>query len=334
MLTVERIACPQALAEIEHEWTALVDRVPDATPFYRPEWLLPWWRQFGSGHMHVLAFRSHERLTGLIGLFIHEWGGCRRVTLIGNGITDYLGLIAEPESAIECARLTFEYLTANRGLWDMCDWQDLRSDSPVIREAPWDLDREIVDYLPCTRAELPSHEDAFEASLPHGLRRTIRIAARRLERDGELRFETVRENADASVLRDLFRLHESRWAMKGGPESMMDCPGTQQFLLEATQQFSRLDRLRLYTMRYRGELAAVIYCIFDCGRLWGYITGMDPELSRFSPGTLVLNYAIGEAIREGASAWEFLRGKEDYKFLWGAQTVPKSRLMVWANGRT
>jgi CelD/BcsL family acetyltransferase involved in cellulose biosynthesis len=56
---------------------------------------------------------------------------------------------------------------------------------------------------------------------------------------------------------------------------------------------------------------------------------MDPEMSRFSPGSLVLNYAIRDAIGEGASAWEFLRGVEDYKFLWGAERVPKSRLLLW-----
>jgi CelD/BcsL family acetyltransferase involved in cellulose biosynthesis len=73
MITVERIGCREALAAIESEWTAFIDRAPDATPFHRPQWLLPWWREFGSGELHALAFRSDSRLVGFIGLFIHNW---------------------------------------------------------------------------------------------------------------------------------------------------------------------------------------------------------------------------------------------------------------------
>ncbi len=110
---------------------------------------------------------------------------------------------------------------------------------------------------------------------------------------------------------------------------MLDSPATQKFLIEAARQFSVLGKLRLYTMFYRGDLAAIICGILDRGRAWGYITGMDPALSRFSPGSLVLRYAICDAIQEGASAWEFLRGEEAYKLPWGAKTIPKSRLWLW-----
>lgn len=323
MIKVGRIGALEELAAIEHEWTALVDRTPEMTPFHRPQWLIPWWRQFGSGEMHTLTFRGGSRLAGLLGFFIHEWEGRRQVTLTGNGITDYLGLIAERDAATECARLTLEYLFQIREKWDVCDWQDLRADSPLIAEGPASG---CAESECCTRAEMPADSDVFADSLPHGLRRTLRIARRRLEREGDLRFDTVRNDGDATLVRKLFRLHESRWAPKGGPGSMLDQPSTQAFLIEATRQFSALGKVRIFTMEYRGELAAMIYGLLDGDRLWGYITGMDPALSRFSPGSLVLDYAMRGAIGEGARAWEFLRGEEHYKFLWGARVIRKSRL--------
>ncbi len=324
MITVVRIAFVNDLETLATEWTALIERAPSATVFHRPQWLIPWWRQFGSGDMHALAFYSDTRLVGFLGFFIHEWEGRRRATLIGTGITDYLGLVAEPDATAECARLALGYLHDHRDLWDLCDWPDLDADSQLMVAAA----TECSPAECCTRAELPSDADEFQASLPHGLRRTIRIAARRLEREGELRFDTMRNDPDAVLLRELFRLHASRWATKGGPGSMMDHPSTQAFLIQATRRLSALDKVRLYTMRYRGELSAIIYGMLDRGRLWGYITGMDPALSRFSPGSLVLDYAVREAIREGARAWEFLRGEEEYKFLWGAQRVSKARLRI------
>lgn len=205
------------LDSIAPEWSTLIERVPHSTPLQRPEWLIPWWRQFGSGDIHALAFRFESRLVGFVGMFVHEWLGRRQVTLIGNGITDFLDLLAEPAHAAECARLTFNYLSAHRKLWDVCDWQDLNNDSALMTMIPSELNHRVDEYLPCMRAVLPPITEEYEAALPHGLRRTIRIAARRLEREGELRFETIRNDPDGLVCKELFRLHESRWAPKGGP---------------------------------------------------------------------------------------------------------------------
>ena len=104
MLTVTHIRHFDAWQSLTAEWSTLVDRCPSATPFQRPEWLLPWWREFGSGDMTVLAFHDEGRLVGLLPAFIHSWQSRRQVTLIGTGVTDYLGLTAEPERAADVRR--------------------------------------------------------------------------------------------------------------------------------------------------------------------------------------------------------------------------------------
>lgn len=326
MITVHRAASGEALSSLAVEWNALVDRDPSATPFHRPGWLIPWWRHFGSGELHALTFRRNDQLAGILPMFVHQWQGRRQVTMVGNGVTDFLGLTAEPTVSRDCTRLALDYLRNQR--WDVCEWADLRSDSPLIAAAYSHPGTHVSSDLPCTSAPLPPDPDAYAAILPHGLRRTIRLAERRLERDGDLRYETLRGDPGRQLLEDLYRLHESRWADRGGPESMLDHPPVQQFLAEAASEFAANGKLRLYAMRYRGEIAAVILALLDKGRAWGYITGMDPSLSRFSPGSLVLGYAIRDAIREGASAWEFLRGDESYKFQWGARTIEKRRVRI------
>jgi CelD/BcsL family acetyltransferase involved in cellulose biosynthesis len=331
MITATRVRDAEALERLAPEWADLVQRAADATPFARPEWKIPWWRRFGSGTLHCLPMRAEGgRLAGVLAFFVHEWDGRRQATLVGNGITDYLGLIAEPGAEIECARAVYRYLADIRSEWDLCDWQDLSEDSPLIRCAPAGFWNSLEDDRPCMRAALPCNADEWEASLPHGLRRTVRVSTRRLERDGDLLFETLES---ATQIRELFHLHEIRWAMKGGPASMLDQSAVQEFLVDAAVRFAAAGKLRLYTMRVNGGLEAVILAVLDRNRAWGYITGMNPGLSRFSPGSLVLNYAMREAIREGAVAWEFLRGDEQYKSLWGAQIVPKKRLCLWQSKR-
>ncbi len=329
MLDVVAITNASDWQELAQEWTALIERCPCATPFQRPEWLLPWWRWFGSGEMAALAFYAEGRLVGHLPIFIHWWEGCRRVTLIGNGITDNLGLTAEPEYSAECARLAFQWLWRHRGRWDLCDWQDLPADSPLLAAQFGGLEATVAPHLNGTAAPIGADFERYVKALPHGLCRTIRLAARRLERAGELRFQTLRADHDASALRALFRLHEERWRDKGGPGSMMSSNSTQSFLFDVTQAFSARGMLRMYIMRFRGEPAAMIYGILDGSRLYGYITGMDPELGRYSPGSLLLHYAIRDAIADGARTWDFLRGQESYKFQWGAQTIFKRRMFIW-----
>ena len=56
-----------------------------------------------------------------------------------------------------------------------------------------------------------------------------------------------------------------------------------------------------------------------------------PILKRFdacSPGALLLEHAIGEAVRTAAGEFDFLRGAEAYKYRWGARDRPQYRLRV------
>lgn len=329
MLTVTHVRDYDAWRSLAPEWNDLLDRCPRATPFQRPGWLLPWWTEFGSGELAVLAFRAQGRLVGLLPSFIHRWDGCRQVTLVGTGLTDYLDLTAEAPFARGCATAALEWLQATRDEWDVADWQDLPGDSPLIA-ARDHLRAEVGRGLTATAASLCAGASEQHASLPHGLRRTIRISTRRLEKQARLEFETIRSDPDAIALKALFRLHQQRWAGRGGPQSMLDSTSAQRFLVAATKALSARGTLRLYTMRFAGYIVALIYAILDRAHVYGYITGMDPDLAKFSPGSLLLNYAMADAIGEGARVWDFLRGEEEYKFQWGARQIPKFRLRLRA----
>jgi CelD/BcsL family acetyltransferase involved in cellulose biosynthesis len=49
-----------------------------------------------------------------------------------------------------------------------------------------------------------------------------------------------------------------------------------------------------------------------------YISGFDPEWARYSPGSITVLAAIREAALEGAREFHFLRGREPYKYRFGA----------------
>ncbi len=93
--------------------------------------------------------------------------------------------------------------------------------------------------------------------------------------------------------------------------------------------FENAGLLRCYRMRYAGETVSVWYGFASRGRYYAYLTGFDPEFSRYSPGQVLLAYSMRAAINEGAEKYDFLRKTEDFKHRWGAEDCANARLLIW-----
>ena len=57
----------------------------------------------------------------------------------------------------------------------------------------------------------------------------------------------------------------------------------------------------------------MLYCFNHGGKGYYYQGGFEPQLARYSPGTVLTAHAIRDAIDRGASEFDFLRGDEPYK---------------------
>src|SRR5919202_1233613 len=98
MLISSELSSMTEFRGLRAEWCDLLRRCPWSTPFQHPGWLLPWFDRFGSGDLCVITIRDSGYLTGLLPLFVHEWENRRQVTIIGTGITDYLDILADPDT--------------------------------------------------------------------------------------------------------------------------------------------------------------------------------------------------------------------------------------------
>src|SRR5512137_3199517 len=90
---IESIHSPGRLREIASEWDYLCRRCPTATPFQSPAWLIPWYEHLGGGEMRVLAFWIGGELAGIAPLEERYQETTPRLTLAGEGITDYLDVL-------------------------------------------------------------------------------------------------------------------------------------------------------------------------------------------------------------------------------------------------
>lgn len=326
-MRVDAIPTFHDLSELAGEWHGLHGHSA-GTPFQLPEWILPWWRFLGSGAIFSLAAREQGRLVGLAPMFLHPWNGRRQVTFLGNGVSDRLGFLLDPQYAAPATAAFLDFIASQRQRWDLCDLQDLSGGAPLCHAAaPAVLGRAVRPQYTCMSIPLPRSYEEFHEGLPHGVKRNLKRYRDRLDKLGEVTFET-RGDDIGELLDSLIALHRVRWQSKG--EAGMVCGiSMERFHREAAARLARRGVVRLHGMRVDGRICSVIYVLLDRGRAYSYLSGFDPELARCSPGALLLEYAIQQAIASGARVYDLLRGDEKYKYDWGARDETSYRLLLW-----
>jgi CelD/BcsL family acetyltransferase involved in cellulose biosynthesis len=308
----------QQLEAIEREWLDLWRELPDATPFQSPMWLLPWWRHFGSNDLATIAVRDDDgRLRALAPLYVVRDGDESLGMFLGTGISDYLDVLGTDSSVVS----TLQKIDCQ--MWDL---QQLRPHSPVVNmPLPDGWSANIEEHDTCVLLSIANAGDELENLLSTHARKKIRYYTRALDCTFE---DANAENID-TLLDALFELHAARWQRRGMPGMLAD-EVIQRFHRDVARAMLNAGALRMYAMRSAGRIAAVFYGFAHGDTVSYYLSGYDPELEKHSPGTVIVAHAIAQAVREGASTFDFLRGAEDYKYSWGGKDRVNFRRQLWS----
>jgi CelD/BcsL family acetyltransferase involved in cellulose biosynthesis len=291
-----------------------------------PEWLLTWWRHFGSGNLRVLTFREANRLVGVIPLFLHEWEGRRQLTLVGSGISDYLEPPIRPELASKAACHVTKYL-AESSDWDICNWQDLSENTSLLPcPGAKTLAARAIPDLPCSEIVMDRPFAQYWSERPAGLRRNVRRYRQKAEATSPVETRTL-ESDYQSCLDALIRLHSARWREHGEP-GMIAANRSAAFLRDAVAQLASRQMVKFFVLHFQNQMAAVILAFPYRETIYAYLSAFDPAHASFGFGRILLFDALQYAFDNGFQSWNFLRGDEPYKFEWGAHAIQKTRLII------
>jgi CelD/BcsL family acetyltransferase involved in cellulose biosynthesis len=307
---------PSDWRSLEAGWHQLWRELCNPTPFQTFAWLSAAARAIAPDDSRLLIARAPDRLVGIFPI-----AGAETLFLAGDGITDYQDALVAPGFERMVMNAFVEYLRENPHRWTDCDFQNLRPESALLYGdfgAPFSDIIEICQTCPVLNltgpAGLPTN---LPQAVPAHQRDKVRYYSRRAAKLGKIEFESVTWENLQEFLEALFRLHRARWRSRG-ENGVLDEETIKAFHRAAAPGLLRAETLRMYAMRLNGGIVA-IYLGFLCGgRAFYYLSGFDPEISDISPGTLLIAYAIEEAIRESATCFDFLRGAERYKHAWGA----------------
>ncbi|MDW6023577.1 GNAT family N-acetyltransferase [Mesorhizobium sp. BAC0120] len=313
-LHAEIIRAPEALEASCQGWWELWRRCSSATPFQMPPWLMAWWRCFAPGELATIAVWRGSRLVGLAPFYDEQSAQGHRLLPLGISVSDYLDVLIEPEGQESIGAAMID---AGRSLaWQSWELEELHPDAHALAlPCPDTLCCRRVDQSVCPVIELRGKPD-LAGCVPARRRRQLRRAQAAANRIGEATI-TAAQSRPSYFLDHLFRLHAACWQVRG-EAGVLDHPAVRRFHREVLPILADHGVARCYLLDIGGIVAGAYYGFLDRGRAYAYIGGFDPEFAEQSPGSILIGHAIAEAIRAGASEFHFLRGRESYKYSWGA----------------
>ena len=333
ILSLELTPAPfhSAAAANAEEWDRLLPQIYLNTPFATWEWHSLWWKHFGhEGESHLLVAREQGKVIGIVPLY-HEASSGYLKFIGGEDLSDFLDILVVKEKEAQVWRQVLEHLERSpikaRGL----DLHSLPANSPTVRVLPllaeergYQVKVEVEEVAPVLF--LPQSWEAYLALLNTKDRHELRRKMRRAEKASPpLRFRQCAEDECARQdIRSFISLHRKSRPEK---EAFMD-EERQAFFHDVSQTFARKGWLRLYILEREQEAVAAMLC-FDYGEsLYLYNSGFDPELSSLSPGIVLIGYCIQDALSRGKRWFDFMRGKEDYKYRLGGKDTPIYRILI------
>ncbi|NWG13112.1 MAG: GNAT family N-acetyltransferase [Acidobacteria bacterium] len=334
MLQTRVVSDQTGLLDLKNQWHELLARSNATSPFLTWEWISSWWRIMSDKNQELFVIcvmtesgellaivpflRKVDRACG-IPASILEFIGADDDTC-----ADYMDLIVSHRDLDAVADSLLQYFQREgTEKWDVI----LLSGIPqtgnfrtlVHRFAAHKYEVREQSLDACPYIDLPEKWEDYLSGLSKKSRYNVGKKRRNLDQVCKNRFHLLvaGDDLDAALERNC-ELQKKRLEMKGIDRSSKD---TRFYELQSAvaREFHRKGWLFLGVLEANGRTVASQYAFRWRNKVFHYQTGFDPEFERYSVGLISTGFMIETAIGEKLTEYDFLRGREDYKYHWAKQ---------------
>ncbi|PLX34028.1 MAG: hypothetical protein C0605_15060 [Hyphomicrobiales bacterium] len=313
--------------DLEDVWRSF-ESAALCTTFQNFDWLSNWFSHAGR-HSNWTPCLVHGAASNGSTLFIlplgyYALGGLRILSWLGDSHSTYrMGLFDRQWIARQNPDKLHRLLRRVRSLLPPIDVVRL-SDQPSSWEKTPNPFAAISALPTASYSHAIKLQDDFEALYASKRTASTIKKARKRERTFNRRyplsFHTVSDTAElAPVMDELIRQKSVRLRDMGVHDFFAD-PGVRGFF--KTLALNGLNggshQLRIYYMKAGDHIAATWMGLVHRGRICGLMNTMTdhPDIRRYSPGEVVLRYAISECCKDGLEVFDLAVGESRYKSEW------------------
>lgn len=318
--------------ELAAEWDTLAGQGMTNTPFQILAYQQAWWRhlQPPDANLQTIIVRKPEgQLAAIACLYVTPEGvvhfnGCIEET-------DYLDLICKPEDAEAAWTAVLDVLCSSQfPAWTALELCNIPAASPSrailskLAQANGLAIEETMSEV-CPIIQLPATFDDYLESMDSKQRREVSRKLRRAEAAGvTIHVVGLEDDLEHEVNAFLELLQKSTFEKRDWLTA-----GRRAAFHETAQAALASGTLQLMFAEVNGQKAATLFNFDYQNRIWVYNSGLDPSaFGALSLGVVLTAKTIEQAIENGRSHFDFLRGNETYKYRFGAKDTEIYRITI------
>jgi CelD/BcsL family acetyltransferase involved in cellulose biosynthesis len=310
----------ESLDGVNFSWDKLQHQLPWRSIFVLPAWLKVWWGAFdGEGELYLRTLRQGEKIIGFAPLKVNN----EIASFIGSAdVCDYLDFVIVAGRESDFFEIMLDDLK-EKGVRKM-DLRPLRPDSTVITKlvsVAQNRGYKILYRLEDVSLELdlPATWDEYLSMLKSKQRHEVRRKLRRLWEAGTIEHRCVEVGREVEGYLDIFL---KLFSLSKHEKACFMNTKTESFFRSLANAMADIGLLRLGIIQL-DKVPMAMTMGFDYGDShYLYNSAYDPQFSYLSVGLLCKVLCLKESIERGKRKWNFLKGREPYKYQLGGQEVP------------
>ncbi len=304
-------------------WTVL-EQKGQWYPFQSYAWLETWYKTIGRANgweLRITELRSGT-CSMLFPLGIRKQKGLRSMEWLGYGVSDYAGpLYNHFEPALMPDILNALHAAARAAFCDVLFLDRIPAFCIDGSPNPF-FSREFrqLHYSAYARrfdaAKLPAH------TLSSKERYNLRRAEKKLSENSSMRFIVAESPEERETFtRHMIQQKRARFAQMRVPDNFA-IPGFAEFYLQASQQPAL--PVHISALMKEESPLALHWGLVQPPRFFYLMPSflMDEDVSRYSPGSLLLMHLFETALARGCTFFDFANGDEPYKKKWCTIEMP------------
>lgn len=337
MTSISVIRTREEWSRLQAPWQSLLDETHNASPFMTWEWLDAWFRQFTDDReLQILVCTENDDISAIVPLVStvrkRAKVEVRTSKLLGNGLSDQLGLLARPGR--ENAMAAVARCLKDGGIdWDILEIADLDFADPVARVLVSELERvgiaaRFEESVQCAYVAVATDWETFYTDrFGKKTRASNRRKLRKLDEMGDFRIRWVSEPEGVVTALEAMREMDERSDYQGEERIRpFDSARGQEFFADFAVRFARNGWLLLGLMELDGELVSYSIGFRFAARHLYFFGGFKPSMFKLSVGRLLMVEIMQRCFEDRVTEVNFLRGFETWKEEWTSVSRPNGTL--------
>jgi|GEM_PF-3470271 len=320
MIDVIEIGSISELKSYQSQWNNLLEDSETNVIFLTYEYCLSWWNTYQDNReLLVLIAKEDSNIVGIAPMVVttcRRFGRKKRVVeFIGSLRSDYQDFIISKDKA-DVLEAFYQHLWSVRNRWDVIRLGQIPENSSTISCLQEHLRKLNLPFFiqqgsSCSIVQIEGHKEEVETKLRQ--QRTLRRYINHLERLGELKYgHTTNTHESFSYLDSFFQMHINRWEGTATLSTFYD-ERQRQFYCQLAQSLGPKGWLRFMYLTLNGMPIAFIFGFEYNRSLSLHRSAYELLYYNYSPGRIIIRYALQYCLANGLRDLDLLAGAEEYK---------------------